>query len=351
MTAVAIPDSNIGCHEAAPTYQQMDAPHSGGGLRLGVISNPLSGSNRYRLGAIRRFLADYREIPHCLVSNGEDVSATLERFARENINLVVVNAGDGTVQAVLNTLFRNHPYTTHPLLALLPGGTTNMTALDLGIRGPRRRALECLIRYTREGHGKLDIQCRPILRVGRPVAPSPIYGLFLGAASIFHGIQLFHTHLRGMGLKGNPANMFIVTRLMAAFATRNFEALGATRATIRLAQRSLPAERYILIVAHTLERLILGLRPHWGDEAGPLRLTAISATPRHFYKSFFHLLCGRYSRHLTPQNGYFSHNADEIQLKLDGGFAIDGETYLADADQGELRIDVGGQAAFVRLPI
>lgn len=346
MTATAIPEKTQGCQTAKP---QHIPSYVGSALRLGVISNPLSGNNRRRLCAIRRFLAVHSQIPHCHVCNEEDVRATIERFAQENINMVAVNAGDGTVQAVLNTLFRQYPNATHPLLALLPGGTTNMTALDLGILGPRIRALDHLVRYVRDGQGTIEIVQRPVLRVRRPVSPSPIYGLFLGAAGIYHGIQLFHARLRGMGLKGNPANLFIVARLLAAFASRNFDALGATRATIRLTQHQLPATRYILIMAHTLERLILGLRPHWGSEEGPLRLTAISATPRHFYKSFFHLMCGRHSRHLTPEKGYFSHNADEIQLKLEGGFAIDGETYLAGTDQGDLRIDVGGQAAFVRL--
>jgi hypothetical protein len=60
------------------------------------------------------------------------------------------------------------------------------------------------------------------------------------------------------------------------------------------------------------------------------------------------LSLGRHSRLAVPENGFHSHNAREIRMALDGGYALDGELFQADSRQGELVLDAGGQAAFLR---
>ncbi|MBL0715263.1 MAG: hypothetical protein JJV98_16360 [Desulfosarcina sp.] len=100
--------------------------------RLGIISNPMSGSNQRKFPAICRYIDHQRRLPHRIVTNSEEIITALEDFARREINLIAVNAGDGTIQAVLTALFHDRPYQTLPLLALLCGGSTNMTAKDLG---------------------------------------------------------------------------------------------------------------------------------------------------------------------------------------------------------------------------
>ncbi|MFO7495301.1 MAG: diacylglycerol kinase family protein, partial [Desulfobacterales bacterium] len=88
--------------------------------RLGVISNPQSGRNRRQMAAIRGFLAGQGQIAQREVLDAADVAAALAAFAREGIDLVALNSGDGTVQAALTTLFNERPYgEALPLLALL----------------------------------------------------------------------------------------------------------------------------------------------------------------------------------------------------------------------------------------
>lgn len=316
--------------------------------RMGVISNPVSGSNRKKFPAICRFIDRHRPLSHQIVTNPQEVVEALEDFARRGINLVAVNAGDGTVQAVLTALFHHRPYQTLPLLALLCGGTTNMTAKDLGFRGARIRSLERILAWSRSDGDGIGIVRRPILRVQHPAVRIPQYGLFFGAASIFKGINLFHSRIHDLGLQGNPANAVIVARFLAAIAARDLEELGTARATITVDGTPLATARYMLILTHTLEQLIFGLRPHWGKEEGPLRLTAVTADHRFFLRVMAAISLGRRPRLAIPENGFHSHNAQEIRMALDGGYALDGELFQADSRQGELVLDAGGQAAFLR---
>ena len=88
-------------------------------LRVGVVSNPLSGGNRRGLGAIRRIVgADPRRI-HLEADCPERVQHALEVFAGQGVDLIVVNGGDGTIQAVLTGLMRQKPFPSQPPLALL----------------------------------------------------------------------------------------------------------------------------------------------------------------------------------------------------------------------------------------
>ena len=320
-----------------------------GRWRMGIISNPNSGSNQKKFSRIQHHVDGQRGVPHEIVTNADDVVRALEELARRDVNLIVVNAGDGTIQAVLTALFHHRPYQTLPLLALLSGGTTNMTPKDLGLRGSRIQALARIRAWSQSGGSEGFIVRRPILRLQHPTIHRPLYGLFFGAASIAKGIDLFHARIHGTGLKGNPANALILARFLVAIAARDLDQLGAARATITVDGKPLPAEHFILILTYTLERLIFGMQPHWGHEDGALRFTAAAATSRHFLRVMAAMCQGRRSRLAIPSNGFYSHNAHEIRMTLSGGFALDGERFKVDARQGELVLDAGGQAAFLQL--
>ena len=60
--------------------------------------------------------------------------------------MLVINGGDGTVQAALTELHNGgHFGDQPPPVAVLPSGKTNLIALDLGARGDPVAALERLI--------------------------------------------------------------------------------------------------------------------------------------------------------------------------------------------------------------
>ncbi len=142
----------------------MEAPAGRGPWRVGMISNPLSGRNRRRgLKGIRRLLLDHPDVLHHEVRTPEEVRQALDRLAVEDVNLVVVNSGDGTIQAVLTLLFSGTCFRSMPLLALLSGGTTNMTHQDLGLPGSGVDALGRLLNWVHHGEGEARVWRRSVL--------------------------------------------------------------------------------------------------------------------------------------------------------------------------------------------
>src|SRR5690625_31383 len=133
-------------------------------LRPALLHNPHSGANRKSRKAIRRALTGYPQLPQYEVHQPESVAAALRGCAAQDANLIIINGGDGTVQAALTALFHNSPFERPPLLALLHAGSTSMTASDAGLKGKPHRALKRLMSNLESG-GEGEIIRRQVLRV------------------------------------------------------------------------------------------------------------------------------------------------------------------------------------------
>lgn len=327
-----------------------DLPAGRGPWRLGVMSNPLSGGNTHgRLKAVQRLLQEYPDVPHREVRTVDEVQAAVDDFARRDVNLLVVNSGDGTVQAALTALCTLGSYRRLPLLALLRGGTTNMTHQDVGLRGSCPRALRRLMNWAYHGEGEARIRRRTILKVQSPSSPQPLYGFFFGAACIYKGIQFFHSKIHRMGLSGDPAHLLILARFLWALARRDDALAAPVTARICVDRTRTDPQGYLLLLITTLERLILGLRPFWNRGSQSLHLTAVSTRPRRLLRVLPALIHGRGNSYATADNGYLSCSADEIRLELDGGFALDGELFAADPHAGPVHVQDGGAADFLHV--
>ena len=316
--------------------------------RIGVLVNPLSGGNRKGLGAVRNAIAAYPRARHCDVQTPRDVLAGLVEFARHDVNLVVINGGDGTVQAALTALFHHRPFETLPLLAVLQSGTTSMTARDVGFSGSPAKALKKIFRWADGGPGDPVILQRPVLQVCAP-GHDPRYGMFFGTAGIYQGIQYFHRNVNARGLTGELGPGITIARFLWAASFKRSDFISPVPITIALDDNPPRPLDCMLLLISTLERLFLGLYPYWGDEKAALHYTALRTRPRHLLQTLPFIVRGRKHRHARPENGYFSHNASRIKLNLDSGFTLDGQLYTPANRREPTVVQSGAAAAFLRL--
>lgn len=124
--------------------------------------------------------------------------------------------------------------------------------------------------------------------------------------------------------------------------------------TIRTRREDMPALRmpeqdYWLVLASSLERLFLGLRPYWGPRHGAFFFSALRARPAHALRTLPSLFWGRAGALATPANGYYSQKADEVLLEVDGPITLDGEIYQASRERGAVRVSTGGWPSFLQI--
>src|SRR5215213_8230462 len=111
--------------------------------RIALLSNPKSTGNIAQLPRIRAYCDEHPDIFHYEVEHAHQVGEALRIIARIEPKVLVINGGDGTVQAALTELHNGDHFGDHtPPVAVLPSGKTNLIALDLGAQGDPVVALE-----------------------------------------------------------------------------------------------------------------------------------------------------------------------------------------------------------------
>jgi hypothetical protein len=315
----------------------------------GVLSNPLSGGNRKGLRSIREVLSSYPEALHREVHTFADVLSAMADFARREVNLVIVNGGDGTVHGALTALFSNRTFETPPFIAVLRAGTTSMIGGDVGLAGSPRHALRRLLHWVAKREGRPELLSRSVMSVRAPLHENPLCGTFLGAGSIYEGIRFFHRRVNTPGIRGEIGPAVTLLVFLLSLLRRNSKRLSAVPVETSLDGQPPEEKAWLMLFVTSLERLFLGMRPFWGNGGGSLHFTAIAEHPLCFWRSLPFLVRGRKGPHVRPENGFYSREISEGRLSMAGGFTLDGELYHLGESTTDLEIGVAGQAPFLRV--
>jgi diacylglycerol kinase (ATP) len=337
-------------HIIQPTAVDNGERSGKGGHPVGLISNPHSGRNRKHLRAIERIVANHPRVHHCPTTGSADVPAALSALADRGVEVIAINGGDGTVARVLTHLLEDAPFERLPLIALLPGGTTNMNAGDVGLRGGLVKAVRRLCRWADDDRIEGRLLRRAILRVYPGTGQSATYGMFFGTGAIIHGIEYCRAsiHTKGVASEIGPGLAMARTLWGIARGDRRFARPVAVSVALDDAPPA-PAEDILILLVCSLERLFLGIRPYWGKENAPLHVSLIRAGADRLLRNLPALLRGRTGPHADGAGGYQSRNVARISLTLDGPWTLDGELYQASRAAGPVTISDGGPVTFIRL--
>ena len=317
---------------------------------IGLITNPHSRRNRVHLGAVQAIVANHPNIHHQVTQHRDDIPRVIQGFAEQGVDVLAINGGDGTTSQVFTELFNNNPFTRLPCIILLPGGTTNMNVGDVGLRGSLQNTLRRMVDWASSGKGHVQRLNRPILRVEGSLDGITSYGMAFGAGTVIRGIEYCHSSVHSKGIKNELGPGLVTLRTIWGMARKEPYFSDPTPMRIELDGAADPQVReVVLITINTLERLFLGIKPHWGREDAPVYCTWVQKPVHKVFRAFWAVLRGKPNRHVTPENGYFSHNAHKIQLWLDGAFALDGEIYHATTEQGPVTVSSGDELEFIRI--
>ncbi|MEO3429350.1 diacylglycerol kinase family protein [Pelagibius sp. CAU 1746] len=329
----------------------------GGKPRIGVITNPGSQRNKAGLGELRELLDGASNVEHAVLDKITDIPEILRGFARQEVGVVAVAGGDGTVQAALTELYGQRPFESDPLLVVVPRGMTNMIAADVGLK---RRGLAGLRRLLAADAEILARAClsRRILRLENALNLPPQYGMFFGGAGITRAIDACRSKVHPYNIKSDSAAAVTLAGLLGSWLLRgggNGREGGSIFYGDRIAMTfdDAPTQTLesLLILATTLDKLILGSRPFWdggGDEpGGHLRFTAIAYPPKGMLRYALRILYGGPQRKLPPET-YLSRSPRRVALAMDCPFTLDGEIFEP-APGKEIVLSAADEARFVRL--
>jgi diacylglycerol kinase (ATP) len=314
---------------------------------VGLISNPASGHNRDQFDSIRSHIEQYPDIHHRITHSQADIEGVLHELAALKVEILAINGGDGTVSAILGEMLERKIFASPPLIALLPGGTANMNAGDIGVRGSLKKAVARFCAWS-EGQREAGsaFARRALLRVVTAPAQPARYGMFLGGGAVIHGTEYAHREIHSRGLRDDFSLALSTVRTVWG-VLRNDPAFNR-HVTINLSLDDLPPVKHdtLILAVSTLQRLAFGMRPFWSKEPGTIRLTLMEQGCTRFARTFFSIVRGHPNRNAVPASGYNSHNADRIRLEMDGKINLDGELLEV---TGAIDVSASATLEFLRL--
>lgn len=298
---------------------------------VALISNPRSTGNRSLLPRVRSFCARHPEVFHYEVEEIEQIGEALKTIARVKPKVLVINGGDGTVQAALTELYHgDHFGSSAPPVAVLPNGKTNLIALDLGARGDPLEALTRVLEIARSGVSS-HVVARELIAVSDGRANTrPVLGMFLGGAGLADSILFCRHKIYPLGLPNSLSHILTVLALIvtAIFGARASFLPGRPRpVSVSVHRQGELTGRFALLMVTTLERLLLNTRTRsGGDTIGALKMMAIEERPVTVFRALLAALGGRLGR--STVRGVHVGRGDEIRIEGDRSSVIlDGELF------------------------
>ena len=319
--------------------------------RIALLSNPKSTGNLAQLPRIRAYCADHPDIFHYEVEHAHQVGDALRTIARIRPKVLVINGGDGTVQAALTELYNGgHFGTAPPPVAVLPSGKTNLIALDLGAHGDPIAALERLIEIA-QGDSAPYVVARELiaLRNGEN-GDRPVIGMFLGGAGLADTMLYCRNKIYPLGLPNGFAHVITAIALFAKLLLRakaSFLPPDPQPLNVSLREDGdMLSGRFSLLAVTTLEKLLLS-GELGGRREGVLNLLAIEEQPMSLVRGFAASLLGKLGR--SKVRGVHFEEANEITIEGDSSDVIlDGETFRAEVGS-PINLKPAAPLSFVKL--
>lgn len=318
---------------------------------VGLISNVCSGRNKRSMADLDRAVSELPGVRHERICAVDGLAEILASFAAAGVQAIAVNSGDGTIQAILSILLEEGPFADVPPVCILAGGMTNMTGADVAPRGSRAAVLARLVDLVAAGTVRDHLVHRHILRLDNIADHGPQRAMFFGAAGIVEAIRLCKAEVHSRGLSSEWANGATLARMLGGWLVQgegSRRALGADMA-IAVDDEPAVAGRRLLVLATTLDRLVLGSRPFWNTSGGPLRYTAIAYPPRRLLLNAPRVLFGRSGRTFADPS-YVSAGVRRLSLAMDGPFTLDGQFFHA-ASGRPLIVTADERVSFVKFAL
>ncbi len=318
---------------------------------IALLSNPKSTGNRSLLPRVRAFCASHRDIFHYEVEDVGQIGQALRTIARVKPKVLVINGGDGTVQAALTELYHGgHFGDAPPPVAVLPNGKTNLIALDLGAGDDAIEALERVLALVHTDMVPHIVSRELIALTGGKAGPGgaerrAVLGMFLGGAGLADMILYCRNKIYPLGLPNWAAHgLTFLLGLISVIVGRHSRLLPAQWSLIRVSvTRSGEMQgRFALIMVTTLERLLLNMSNMNGGlnggingaapRVGAMQLLVIERNLFSILGALLAAVRGRLA--LSRLNGVHLERGDEIRIH--GGHSsviLDGETFEANDDR------------------
>jgi diacylglycerol kinase family enzyme len=257
----------------------------------------------------------------------------LKSIALVKPKVLIINGGDGTVQATLTEMYQGgHFGDNPPPIAVLPNGKTNLIALDLGAQGDALVALKQMLDITRndlENH----VVVRKLIALSDDAHPTPVLGMFLGGAGLADIILYCRNKIYPLGLPNSISHFIAAVATIVSLmfnASARFLPVTSSNMRISMVRHGEIQGNFSVLMVTTLEKLLL--RSKTGKETAEyvdnMKFVAVENNRSGLWTMIRDTMAGRFGSRAGA--GLHLERDDVIEIESDRGCVVlDGELFEA----------------------
>lgn len=291
---------------------------------IGVIYNPLAGKNRKQPKREIKFRSILGDNGMFIRSEDkESLMAAAETFRKNDIDVIAVSGGDGTLHQVFSAVIQH--YGDHPLpqFACLRSGTMNTVTNAINVKGTTASILKGLVdRYNAQ---------KPFATLHQHlIKVNDHYGFMTGTGVIASFLAVYYSARH----PGPTYAAAMVTRMIlsATFRTDyNSKIFKAIKGRMTVNGKELPQKEFLFVLGCTIKELGLGFTPtpRAYDKMDHFHLLAGSMSPSNLVSKVPALYLGR---DITHPKLYYNGITPEMVLEPMETipWMIDGDVYTTD---------------------
>jgi diacylglycerol kinase (ATP) len=314
--------------------------------KTGVIINPTSGGKNVKGIALAEKLRGAHNVSVRVLDDFSRLTPYMFEFAQAGVEDLYISSGDGTIQAIQTILAEKPIFKILPQLCLLPHGTTNLTAADLGFK---YRKLDTQAAFISSNIAQ-DRRKRHTIRVINPAEGGTRHGMTLGVGAAAEATKYAQTAFNRKGVKGNFATIAtmgggfakaIFTKPNLADPRRFDKPYNMKLAVSNVLQCEGPQ---LMLMATTLEKMFFNIKPFWGGKSGPIRLSVFPYPVPNLLRWIVPILYGSENR--AVPKGALSFSTSQFRIETLHRFVIDGEFFYGPSS-GPLHVETGPEFTFI----
>ena len=314
-------------------------------MTVGVIINPGSGRGNGKGQRLAKALQNSGLSIHVL-QNFSELDPAIRKCASDGVEDLYISSGDGTIQAILTQIIEQKPFTKFPRIGVLPHGTTNLTAIDLGLKLGSAEAEANFINKKRP----TKFKTRNTLHILNPSGESARHGMTLGAGAAAVATRLTQTDFNDKGRKGQLAAARMLAGAMFKALTTKADRHDTSRIDrphdMRISAGGAIKARgdHLMFIATTLEKQFFNTRPFWGGKHGAIRASAFPYPVPNLLRWTLPLMYGGENRKVPP--GAMSFSSNSFEITCDETYVMDGEFFKGPFDT-PLKVQAGPAIEFI----
>ncbi len=307
--------------------------------KIGIIANPHSKLNKRNPNRqkILGFIVGERgrlEVTNTL----DELKAVVEDFSAKGVEIIAINGGDGTISRTLTAIIQAFKDKPLPKIALLRGGTMNVIAGELQIKGLPEQVLYRLIETHSSG---LPLRLEKLRTIQ---VDGEYYGFLFGNGAAAYFLEEFYKKKTG----SIRASWLVIKLILSRFFGQKLWNRIIPNFNCHLKPRGLPGVKHqsCAVFCSTVQRLPLGVQIFPDAKKDPAKFQCVSAaieSKKLIWKIPFFI----FEKKNKIECGKMTFITDSLKIETDQSipYTLDGEIYLPKSN--EMEITVGPEINFV----